>query len=666
MAQMGNATIRALIVLLSLGPLALGVPEAVAQADEFSPARIEIEIPSCITSDTPFDLHLTAVDESRVTVRSLESSVRISAPHGDLFLLDRDGSLGPVSPILLVDGEATVENLTFAGSGSRRIEVRYGTGPEARVVGADLRVLPGVLSILPPILAIALALIFRQVVIALFCGIWLGASFLHGLNPLKGFLRALDTYVVDAVGDPSHAAIILFSLTLGGMVGILARSGGIRGIVDALSRHARTARSAQVSTWAMGLLIFFDDYANTLLVGNTMRSVTDRFRVSREKLSFLVDSTAAPVTSIAFISTWIGYELGLIADAFQSIGLEKNVYLVFVSTIPYRFYSILLLVFVFLISWTGRDYGGMLAAERRARTTGKVQRDGAVPLSQMDLKEEEVGGGARGAWWTGLLPILTVIGVTVVGLYVNGRSSLVAGGAVSGDLGLHEIIGAADSFAVLMWAAFAGSVVAGVLALAQKALNLTGVVDAWVVGVRAMVVGMIILVCAWAIGRVCVDLQTGEWVFQATRDVLSPRLLPVLCFLLAGGVAFATGTSWGSMAILMPLVVPLAFRLSAEPGIQLGTIAAILAGSTFGDHCSPISDTTVMSSMASAADHIDHVRTQAPYALTVGAIACLAGYLPAGFGLPVWVLLPIGLGLLVVVLRVVGKKVEVQNEKRKT
>jgi len=492
-----------------------------------------------------------------------------------------------------------------------------------------------VITLLPPLLAIALALIFRQVVIALFCGIWLGASFLHGLNPVEGLLRALDTYLVQAVGDPSHAAIILFTLTLGGMVGILARSGGIRGVVHAVSRYARTPRSAQIATWGMGLLIFFDDYANTLLVGNTMRSVTDRLRVSREKLSFVVDSTAAPVTSIAFISTWIGYELGLIADAFQSLGIEQNVYL-------------------------GRDYGGMLKAERRARATGEVQRKGAVPLSQVDLAETAGEEASHCPWWTGVLPILTVVVATVVGLYVSGRKALLAGADAgeSGDFELYEVIGAADSFAVLMWAAFAGALVAGGLAVGRRVLSLSQVMEAWTVGVRAMVVGMIILVCAWAIGRVCVDLKTGEWVFQATRDVLSPHLLPVLCFLLAGGVAFATGTSWGSMAILMPLVVPLAFRLSTEPGVQLGTIAAVLAGSTFGDHCSPISDTTVMSSMASAADHVDHVRTQAPYAITVAAVACGVGYLPVGFGVPVAVLLPIGLLLLIVVLRIFGKRAE--------
>jgi len=642
----------ALLILVGAALAQVPGPE-IAEASAPPPVRIQIEVPPCLTSNTPFELRLIAVDAEGRRAPGFEDRVVVRSSRGALFALDADGRPVPIGPAPLMDGAAAIGPVTFVRSGHDRLEVDYRGGSEVRPV----RVLPGGVTLLPPLLAIVLALVFRQVVIALFCGIWLGASLLGGLDPVGGFLRTLDTYVVDAVADRSHASIILFSLTLGGMVGILARSGGIRGMVEALSRYARTPRSAQIATWAMGLLIFFDDYANTLLVGNTMRSVTDRLRVSREKLSFIVDSTAAPVTSVAVISTWIGYELGLLADAFGSLGVEKNVYLVFVSTIPYRFYSLFVLVFVFLIAWTGRDFSGMLRAERRARATGKVERDGAVPMAQLDLKGMETPKGARCAWWNGLTPILVVIAVTVVGLYWSGRNALGAG--TGADARLYEVIGAADSFSVLMWAAFAGTLAASVLALAGRVLSLTQVVDAWVLGVRAMVVGMIILVCAWAIGRVCVDLKTGEWVFQVTRDILSPRFLPAICFLVAGGVAFATGTSWGTMAILIPLVVPLAFRLSGESGVQLGTIAAILAGSTFGDHCSPISDTTVMSSMASAADHVDHVRTQAPYALTVGAIACLAGYLPAGFGLPVAVLLPVGIVTLAVVLRVIGRRAEV-------
>jgi len=641
------------ILLFVLPTLLPQATFASAPPEEVSRFRIEIHTPPCITSDTPFDIHLTALERPEFGGQTT------FFPSADgPFVVSETGSLEPIPPVRFSGGRATGEGVAFPSSGRRRIQVSTrGAGME-RTDFVDVRVLPGIITLLPPLLAIALALIFRQVVIALFCGIWLGATFLHGLNPARGLLRTLDTYLVEAVGDSSHAAIILFTLTLGGMVGILARSGGIEGIVRALSRYARTARSAQISTWGMGLLIFFDDYANTLLVGNTMRSVTDRLKVSREKLSFIVDATAAPVTSIAFISTWIGYELGLIADAFQAVGIEKNVYLVFVSTIPYRFYSILMLAFVFLVAWTGRDFGAMLKAERRARVTGEVQGKGAVPLSQVDLAGMAGDDQVRCAWWTGILPILTVVLVTVVGLYVNGRNALLGDAGTPEGFRLHEVIGAADSFAVLMWASFAGVLMAAGLALGRRVLTLSEVVDAWVVGVRAMIVGMIILVCAWGIGRVCVDIKTGEWVFQATRDVLSPHLLPVLCFLLAGGVAFATGTSWGSMAILMPLVVPLAFRLSSEPGVQLGTIAAVLAGSTFGDHCSPISDTTVMSSMASAADHIDHVRTQAPYALAVAAVACALGYLPAGFGVPAAVLLPVGFIVLIAALRVFGRRAE--------
>ncbi len=520
----------------------------------------------------------------------------------------------------------------------------------------------GWLSLLPPLLAIGLALVARQVVLSLLLGVFVGCLILADWNPLAAFMTLADHYLVEALADHGHAAIVLFSLTLGGMVGILSRSGAAEGIVAALSRRVGGRRGGQAATAAMGTAIFFDDYANTLLVGNTMRPLTDRLRISREKLSYLVDSTAAPVATMAVISTWVGFEAGLIQDAMEGLGMEGSGYVVFLRSLPYNFYPALTLAFVFLVAATGRDFGPMLAAERRCSRTGEVLAPGASPAGAT----EELGSlsSERGpaSPWLAAIPVLLVIVVTIVGLWWDGRRTLLAEGAA--DFGLRDILNRADSLAVLMWSCLSGSLVAGGLAVGARRLDGRAVVEAWVDGARAMFIAMTILVLAWSLGAVCEGLGTGPWLVEKAGGVLSTRLLPTVTFLLASAVSFSTGTSWGTMAILVPIVFPLAAALpageglgeAAREGILLASTSAVLAGSVFGDHCSPISDTTIMSSMASGADHVDHVRTQLPYAATVAAAAIGCGYLPAGWGVSPWLSLAAGLAVVTTVLMTLGRR----------
>jgi Na+/H+ antiporter NhaC len=468
---------------------------------------------------------------------------------------------------------------------------------------------------------------------------------------------------LNALADPDHAAIVIFSMMLGGMVGIITRSGGTHGIVKNLSHWADHPRRGQIAAWGMGMLIFFDDYANTLIVGNTLRPITDRLKISREKLSYIVDSTAAPVVSIAIFSTWIGFELGLLQEAFQQLGVQENVYWFYLRTIPYRFYSLLTLIFVLAIAWSGRDFGPMLRAERRARATGKILGDNARPLFDEHADLNALPPENRRHGRNAILPILFVIVVTLLGLFYNGRQALMQAG--SATLGLRDIIGAANPFSALLWSSFAGSVVAAILALSQRILNIRETVDAWIAGVKSMVLAMLVIVMAWAIGAVCQDLHTAETAVRFTHGFLAPQWLPAVTFITAGLISFATGTSWGTLSILIPIVAPVAWAITQQPGVTisfqqhvfLSTIASVLAGATFGDHCSPISDTTIMSSMASGADHIDHVRTQIPYALTVAGIAMLTGYIPAGFGVPVWISLSFGVAMMAAVLIWVAKPV---------
>jgi Na+/H+ antiporter NhaC len=419
-----------------------------------------------------------------------------------------------------------------------------------------------------------------------------------------------------------------------------------------------------VATWFSTIVMFFDDYANCLILGNLMRPVTDKLRISREKLSFFVDTGAATVASLFVISTWIGYEIGLIQQGLEMIGSPLDAYSVFLASIPYRFYPIFVLYLAFLVAYTGRDFGPMLAAERRARRTGKVLRDGAQPLTEIGERNPEVGTDKPARWYNGLAPILTILVVGFFGLYATGTQALQADGVR--EYGLQEIVSNADSYRTLLWASLSGCLVAVVLSLVQRILTVTQAIEALFQGMKFLLLGVVILVLAWSIGALSVDLHTADYIIELMGGNLSPFLLPALTFVVAAMLSFATGTSWATMAILMPLVIPLGHALSLEAQlgpeqvhvVLLGVISSVLAGAVFGDHCSPISDTTILSSMASACDHIDHVRTQLPYALVAACVGVTFGDIPTAYGLPPWISILAGFGVLTAVLFLFGRKVE--------
>ena len=526
---------------------------------------------------------------------------------------------------------------------------------------SEVRAIPGWLSIVPPLLAILIALLFKRVIPALFLGIWIGAWSVYG-NGLAGmFAGLLDTmqvYVRNAVADPDHVSIMLFTFMIGGMVGIISKNGGTQGIVDKVVGWARTARRGQLATWFLGLAIFFDDYANTLVVGKTMRPVTDSLRISREKLAYIVDSTAAPVACIAFATTWIGYEVGLIGTSLEAItGLDESPYSIFLNSIAYSFYPILALFFVFLVAFTQRDFGPMYRAEIRARTTGALGNQ-SVHAEDDDAEEKMLTpkeGKPRRAV-NAIIPIVVLVVGVLLGLFFTGEGET-----------FSEIVGSADSYKALMWASLGGVLAAIIVSISQRILTLEESIEAWYAGLKSMLFAMIILVLAWSLSAVTGVLHTADFLVSVLGDALNPGVIPTLVFFLAAATGFATGSSWGAMGILMPLVLPLTWAVLQANGmadvahyhILYSTVSCVLAGSVWGDHCSPISDTTILSSMASSCDHIDHVRTQLPYALLVGGVAILVGTLPVGFGLPWWV----GMGgaaiILFGVIRYVGKPVPV-------
>ncbi len=632
------------ILILALTTAAAAQPEKAA--------NLVVEAPGIALGGVSFEVKIKITNQENNLVESFADTLRVSG-----LRIKTDSGVSETLTYVFQEGSVTIANAVFPNTGKHAITFESaGLKSETSV-----RVLPGLLSLLPPLFAITLAFLARQVLISLFCGVWLGAVFIHGYNPILGFMKTIDTYLVNSLIDSSHAAILIFSLTLGGMVGVISKSGGTQGIVEKLSKYASSRRGGQLATWAMGVLIFFDDYANSLVVGNTMRPFTDKLKISREKLSYVVDSTAAPVASVALVSTWIGFQVGLIDDTFSGLSLSLNPYTSFVESIPYASYSLLALIFVFLIGFTLRDFGPMKAAEARAASSGKVLRDGAQPLTDSAALDMAADAKTPLRWFNALIPIGVVIAVTLFGLYFNGRAAL---GEAAETARLGDTFGAADSFAVLMWAAFSGLFVAAILAIAQKILTLNDTLEAAVNGYKSMFLAAMILILAWAIGDICKELHTADYVISLTRDILSPHMIPFATFIISAFIAFSTGTSWATMAILTPIVIPMAYQLPMEAGMAAGlshqiliaTIGSVLSGSVLGDHCSPISDTTILSSMASAADHVDHVRTQLPYALVVGAVASLVGYIPSGWGMNSWLSLIAGAAILVGVVFMVGKK----------
>lgn len=624
----------------SLASWAQPVADSLSQA---APPEVTFEAPSLV-------------------LRSLPFTVTFSAPAGESFEVvagtsRQTASYDSAASVYRADG-LVLEDATG------RIAIEHSG---AVLSSADTRTIPGWFSILPPLLAILVAFATRRVIPSLFLGIWLGAFLAYGLGPSAlwwGLLQAFEIYVLKALADDGHASILLFSLMIGGMVGIISKNGGTYGIVNILIRFASTPKRGQIATSLLGIVIFFDDYANTLVVGNTMRPVTDKLRISREKLAYIVDSTAAPVASLALVTTWIGYEVGLIGTAASRIpGLDESAYGIFLNSIAYSFYPIFALFFLFVVATSNKEFGPMYKAELRARTTGQVLDDRAVvDPEQADSHELAPKEGKPHRAMNAILPVLALVAGVLGGLYYTGVQ------AVGAEAPLREIIGSADSYRALLWASLLSVLTAGVLSVAQRILTLDEAVDAWYNGMKSMLLAMIILVLAWALSSVTDTLQTATFLTSVLSDNLAPGVVPALVFVLAAATAFATGTSWGTMGILMPLVVPLAWGVMAvggDPAVMMpilySTVSAVLAGAVWGDHCSPISDTTILSSMASGCDHVAHVKTQLPYAFLVGMVALLLGTLPVGFGLPWWVAMLVGPILLTLIFHAIGKKVPGYN-----
>lgn len=522
-------------------------------------------------------------------------------------------------------------------------------------------------TIIPPLVAIVLAFITKNVVVSLFVGTLAGCFMLQlgGVNIFGGMVQAfldLVQRILNSLADPWNAGIILQVLAIGGVISLVSKMGGARAIAEALAKRAKTPRSAQLTTWFLGLLVFFDDYANALIVGPIMRPVADKLKISRERLAFIIDATAAPIAGLAIISTWIGLEVGLIKDSFTQIGMEVDAFGVFLETIPFRFYNILILAFVVITSLMLRDFGPMRKAELNARK-------GLNKVVEKEMKEEEtmVKEGVKLSVWNAIIPIGTLIVSALASFYYSGYQGIMGGEETAlieilnnspfSFEAIQQTFSAADASTALFQSAILASIVAIAMAVWKKIMTVSEAIDTWIDGMKGLLITGVILLLAWSLSSVIKDLGTAKYLVTLLSDSIPSFLLPSIIFVLGAVMSFATGTAYGTMGILMPLAIPLGYSVSPEMGYVVICTSAVLTGAIFGDHCSPISDTTILSSMGAGCDHIDHVRTQMWYALFVGAVTIVCGYIPAGLGVPVYIILPVGILILILAVRIFGKPI---------
>ncbi|MBL7898000.1 MAG: hypothetical protein JNJ99_05660 [Crocinitomicaceae bacterium] len=609
-------------------------------------------------------------------------------------------------PAQLIIHDKAVE--VFREDGRTFFVHSFESGEKLSISGMEIKghqpnVIPLWLSVLPPLIAILLALIFKEVIFSMVSGVFIGGAIMgfyaEGfVGIFTGFLKVIDTYILHSLNDASHISVIVFSIIIGGVVAIISRNGGMHGIVNIIVKYANNARNGQLAAYFLGIAIFFDDYANTLVVGNTMRPITDRLKISREKLSYIVDATAAPVSAIAFVTTWIGAELGYISRGIEGINaqggeqINEGVYSIFLNSLPYAFYPILTIFFMGYIIWRQRDFGSMLKAERRARK-GDVVNPEINDADLSELKDLDPVAGIKYRAFNAVIPVAVIVFGTMVGLVYTGFSSLEAqlleinpGIKITswGDVWnnmqvidntvdsftrrLGTLIGASDSYSALLWSSLCALFAAMALTIGQKIMTLQKTMETAIAGFKTMIPALLILILAWSLALVTDDMHTADYLTGLMSGNISPMLIPAFTFVLAGVVAFSTGSSWSTMALVYPLIIPATWAICMDPasGLTLAdtmpifysTVSAVLAGAVLGDHCSPISDTTILSSLASGCNHIDHVRTQMPYALTVGVISLLFGSLLTGFGLNPWLGMLLGVGACVLVVEFIAKKID--------
>ena len=462
----------------------------------------------------------------------------------------------------------------------------------------------GWFSVIPPLFAIALAIKTRQVYLSLFLGIVVGWIIVSGGNILKGFELSLQS-IVDVFKDAGNTRVVIFCALVGALISLTQANGGVQGFVDLIQKKniVNSRKRASIFSFFVGCIVFIESSISCLVTGTIFHPIFERFKISREKLAYICDTTSSPICILIPLNAWGAYVVSLLEKE-SSYGGFRDPVTLFLSTIPLNFYSILSVLFAGFIAFSYKDFGPMRKAEKRSEETGKTIADGAVPMISEEVASLKPKKGIKHKSFNMVIPIVVMILMMPLSLLITGDGNLTSGSGTTS----------------VLWSVLAAIIVAGLISLIQNILTLKEVMDYTLKGISGLVPLAILMVFAFSIGDTCRILGTGVYVASLSKDFLHPSVIAPILFVTSCFISFSTGTSWGTFAIMIPIAVPTATYSDASLPL---TLAAVLSGSVFGDHCSPISDTTIVSSMASACDHIDHVRTQMPYAVLIAFLSAL-------------------------------------------
>ena len=513
-------------------------------------------------------------------------------------------------------------------------------------------------SIIPPLLTIILAIVTKEVLLSLFLGVFTGSLIIANWNPLHAMNEMITLLVGDytddeefvisgSLTDPWNVEVLIICIMLGGLIGLMVRSGGSLAFGELLSKRIKTKKGAQTTAWLIGIMIFFDDYFNALTNGSIMRPITDKYGVSREKLSYIVDSTSVGICLIVPISSWVAFITSLIADSYRSAGIEGDPFKTFVMSIPYNYYAILSILMVMVVIIFGMDFGPMAKAEKRTKETGEVcdMTFSGGDADEDDFSSIEVKKGKANDL---LAPILLLI--------LLAFAFMLWTGGFFGEWDFLEAVNNMDGMLALVLA-ISLAVIYAIISYAVKRLStIKDSLAAFVVGTKSMIYVLIILAFAWSIGGVCAELGTDEFVGSLFSDTVPAFLVPLIIFAFSCAMTFSTGASWGTFAIMLPIAIPLAVSMDVS---ILACITAVIGGGGFGNHCSPLADTAILSSASSNIRHTDHIKTQIPYSVTC-ALCAFVGYILSGlmdnFVIPLVATLGVFMVAVFILSRLFGEK----------
>jgi tetracycline resistance efflux pump len=486
----------------------------------------------------------------------------------------------------------------------------------------------GFLSVLPPLLAIILALKTRQVYISLVVGIWLGWLIISDWNLLEGTIATLEGFV-EVFKNPGNTRTIMFSALVGALLVFIQYSGGVQGFILRIDRllvsieKKRKGKSrvvVELIAMATGVLLFIETSISSLTVGTLYRPIFDRLKIPREKLAYIADSSSAPSSILIPFNAWGAFIMGLLLTQ----GIEFP-FKTMISALAFNFYPMITILMVFVIILSRKDFGPMARAEKRTRETGKLLNDGARPMVSDEITSFEMKEGIKPRALNMVVPLATMVVMMIVSLVYTGWGEVKEPTSFMNHIA--QAMGRGSGSAAVLYSVTSAILVAMILYRVQGLMKVKKMVSLILKGISELMPLALLMMLAFSISHVCNSLGTGEYVAGITEGWLSPALLPMIVFILSAFIAFSTGTSWGTFAIMISIAIPMAEMHGSNLFL---VVAATMGGGVFGDHCSPISDTTIISSMASASDHIDHVRTQLPYALLTGTITALL-YLLLGF-----------------------------------